>query len=405
MNTKYTKSSFSRAALLGFLLGTLNAQLPMHAQGPLTPPGAPTSSMKSLDQIEARTIVNAANTPGDATNTFIISAPGSYYLTGNLTGDSGKHGISIQANDVTLDLNGFALIGGGGGAFRGVNVPLAQKNFSIRNGTVRGWTDGGVRTDVAINTLAEKLRLSDNLGATGLVIGNGAARDCVSAGNATGFVVGNGAQIKDCSATANTTGFSAGDRSHVNNCIATINTSTGFSCTSFVTLVDCTSSRNAGVGISVQGNCNVTRCNASRNDVDGLTTGPGCTVAGCTAGNNGYNGISVDTGSTVQNCTARVNGSAGVGCSASCQLLGNTCDANNRGVYTSGNGNRIDGNSCSANTLHGYSISGSNNLLVRNSAHANTTDFSIGANPAGPIVNMTGGGTISSTSPWANFTY
>src|SRR3569833_2813795 len=75
------------------------------AQGSLTPPGAPAPTMKTLDQLEARTIVNAANTPGDAANTFIISAPGSYYLTGNLTGASGKHGSSIQADHVTLDLN------------------------------------------------------------------------------------------------------------------------------------------------------------------------------------------------------------------------------------------------------------------------------------------------------------
>ena len=62
--------------------------------------------MKTLDQVEARTIINAANTPGDANNTFIISQAGSYYLTGNITGESGKNGISIQAEDVTLDLNG-----------------------------------------------------------------------------------------------------------------------------------------------------------------------------------------------------------------------------------------------------------------------------------------------------------
>ena len=40
--------------------------------------------MESLDQAEARIIVNATNTPGDATTTFIISQPGSYYLTGFL---------------------------------------------------------------------------------------------------------------------------------------------------------------------------------------------------------------------------------------------------------------------------------------------------------------------------------
>ena len=32
--------------------------------------------MKSLDQIEPRTIVNAVNTPGDAGDMFVISQPG-----------------------------------------------------------------------------------------------------------------------------------------------------------------------------------------------------------------------------------------------------------------------------------------------------------------------------------------
>ena len=84
------------------------------AQGELTPADAPAPTMKSLDQVEARVIVNAANTPGDETNTVIISQPGSYYLTGNITGEPDKHGISVQADDVTLDLNGFALLSGGG---------------------------------------------------------------------------------------------------------------------------------------------------------------------------------------------------------------------------------------------------------------------------------------------------
>ena len=123
--------------------------------------------MKRLDEVESRLIVNATNTPGDAANTFIISAPGSYYLTGNLTGEADKHGISIQADDVTLDLSGFALISGAGAALRGIDVPATRKNFALRNGTVRGWSGGGVRAENGIGALIEKVRASDNTGAVG----------------------------------------------------------------------------------------------------------------------------------------------------------------------------------------------------------------------------------------------
>ena len=372
--------------------------------------------MKSLDQVEARTIVNAANTPGDGANTFIISAPGSYYLTGNITGAPGKHGISIQADNVTLDLNGFALISGGG-TFRGVNVPAVQKNLCVRNGTVQGWADGGVRTDLATSTLAEKLRLSGNVGATGLALGNGSARDCVASSNATGFVVGNGAEIKDCTATANTTGFTAGDRTMISSCIATVNTGAGFNCGSFVTIIDSTSSRNGSTGITVGDDSSVIHCNSSRNVAvgtsiggAGIFAGSGCTIADCTAGNNQFDGISFGfgtIGSTVRSCTAEANGSAGITVDSTCQVVGNTCDANHFGIDASSNGNRIDGNSCSGNTVRGYSMSGNNNLIVRNSAHGNATNYSFpgSATASGPIVDMTAGGTIASTSPWANFSY
>src|SRR4029077_17462440 len=82
------------------------AMLSAFGQGSLTPPGAPAPTMKTLAQIEPRIEINATNPPGDADSSFKITQPGSYYLTGNLTGVASKHGIKIAANDVTLDLMG-----------------------------------------------------------------------------------------------------------------------------------------------------------------------------------------------------------------------------------------------------------------------------------------------------------
>ena len=386
------------------------------AQGPLDPPGPPAASMKTLAQVEARTIVNAANTPGDGTNTFIINTPGSYYLASNLTGTFGKHGISIQASDVTLDLNGFVLTSGGTGAgpVRGIDVPAARSNLCVRNGTIRGWNDGGVRADLATNTLAETLRLSDNLGATGLALGVGLARGCVATNNGTGFAVGLGGEIRDCVATANVTGFQTADRALLSSCVATANTGVGFDCTNYVSLTDCNASRNFGVaGIRVQGNSSVLRCNSSRNIVSasGIVAGLGCTIVECTACENGVHGIIVGVGCTVQCCTARANVTSGITTSNNladsyCQIIGNTCNGNFSGILANGNKNRVEGNCCTANTGTGLATQGLNNFAVRNTAGDNLTDFNFFTlNVHGPIVDMRNGFPITEMSPWANFIY
>ena len=49
--------------------------------------------------------------PVSATAVISINSAGSYVLGGNVFGVSGKHGIEIKKSNVTLDLNGYALIG------------------------------------------------------------------------------------------------------------------------------------------------------------------------------------------------------------------------------------------------------------------------------------------------------
>src|SRR5215813_2047720 len=75
--------------------------------GDLTPPPGPVGpTMKPLSQVEPRTPVTATTTPGDFNSVYQINQSGSYYLTGNVAGVTGKIGVKILVGNVTLDLNG-----------------------------------------------------------------------------------------------------------------------------------------------------------------------------------------------------------------------------------------------------------------------------------------------------------
>ena len=275
--------------------------------------------MKTLDQIEPRKEVNATNTPGDANALFNINSPGSYYLSGNITGVNGKSGIIINADDVTLDLNGFQLKGVGTGVGIWIVSAGARRNIAIRNGTIRDWSSVGVDGTTALYSHFENLRLYKN-GVGGLVAGAGSrVRGCIASYNAyIGILltsnssdgeVASGGVIEDCVATGNQVdGILASNGTALSKCTANSNSVAGFSAGDENTLTDCTARLNLGSGISAGLHNTVTNCTSVFNSADGINAGEGTTLTNCTAtGNGGQYGIFADDGSTITNCTARAN--------------------------------------------------------------------------------------------------
>src|SRR5438552_15661460 len=95
-----------RRTVVLLLLAGLAAPMSIWA-GNLTPPAGPIApTMKTLTEVEPRTAVNSANTPGDADSLYKITQPGAYYLAGNVQGVAAKNGIKIAASGATLALNG-----------------------------------------------------------------------------------------------------------------------------------------------------------------------------------------------------------------------------------------------------------------------------------------------------------
>jgi hypothetical protein len=71
---------------------------------------------------------------------YTINNPGFYYLSGNLT-YSGGDGITVNSDDVTIDLMGFRLKGQGVNLSVGIHL-TGHKNVEVRNGTLSDWHFG-----------------------------------------------------------------------------------------------------------------------------------------------------------------------------------------------------------------------------------------------------------------------
>ena len=399
--------------------------------GPLDPPAGPvTSTYKTLTEVEPRTAINTTNTPGDADSLFKITQPGSYYLTGNITGVAGRHGVEIAASGVTLDLMGFDL-SGLPASLDGVSATVSNlTNITVRNGSVRAWGDEGVDlgTNSADNSAVIDVRASGNAGSgilahTGCTITGCTAYD--NGGN--GITTDNGCTISNCTASFNTAnGISTGNTCTITGCSAYANGGNGISTNSVCTITGCSASQNSGDGILISSGT-INNCMAWGNDGNGISAGGSATITSCHSIANQANGISAGSGCTISNNSVRASNLNGIAVTGDCLVLANACSVNGfpgigggigdgAGIHATGADNRIEGNNCT-DADRGIDVDVAGNIIIRNTCSGNTINWSIAiGNSFGPIVvagtnaavvNTNGAvaGNLGSTDPNANFSY
>jgi hypothetical protein len=326
--------------------------------GPLSPPAGPVAgSFKTLSEVEPRTPISSLP--------FTINTSGSYYLTANLTGALGQDGITVNADDVTIDLNGFTMTGAAGQVSA---VKSAQHtNLTVRNGGIKGWAASGLTLLLCNQTTIDSLSI----------------RNCPN----LAVFTGHNATVRSC-AVFNSGSITIGDGGIVESCGMT----------------DVTGGINTGNGAVVRG------C-AVRNCTDGggaIYTTDGSTVTDCTVTGGSTPGINVANGSTVTGCTVRGTSSTGFLIGGMCTVTNNTSTGNNpasAGFEINGSGNRIDGN-LSVGNGYGFRSTWSDNLIVRNAARANTSgNYALGGTNESAQIITSPGANFVATNPWANFAY
>ncbi len=323
--------------------------------------GKPVATMKTLNQVEPRTAIYELP--------IVITNSGSYYLTDSLDGVAGRHGITIAAHDVGLDLNGFS-IWGTNGAFHGIFISNGVHNVTIRNGVVGEWSGWGLFAPAAHNTDVSNVRFYEN--------------------GVGGMRVGFDSTLERCAA------------------------------------MDC-----GGPGIVVGDASTVTGCKASDNGGDGFRGGGGAQIVECMAEHNGGHGIFVTYYATVSRCLSVTNGTNGISAEWSCLLQNNNCGENGRtsragaGIHVRGNANRIENNNLTDNHI-GLLLTGGGNRVAQNNIMENgvglqdmadgnliygnsagwsnsTTNYILsGRSNVGQILRSPGSN-FDNRNPWANF--
>lgn len=315
--------------------------------GPLTPPaGAPTSTAKPLSEVEPRIALTQANAAGNASALFRIAQSGSYYLTENITGvGPGRYAIQVVSSNVTIDLNGFSIIGGGGETLSAIQAP--NSNVEVRNGSIRSWS-GPVIT-FGLHGVARHLRID------------------ASGNNSTSIILGDGNVVEDCTFRISDPITSTGDGSTIRRCSFdqqgdAINAPTSANISVIDVQIDGPNTATLNeFSIDLGVGAFVSNTRISDDGRGGIRTGVSSIVTDCLVLGNGqgnFAGIVVGFNSVVTGCVVRFKQGAGIVAGGSSIVTGNAC-SNNAGDGINATSNSIiSGNAVEANAGGGIAVSG-----------------------------------------------
>lgn len=187
----------------------------------------PLAAVDGVIEINQAKALAGGVTPGDTPGfPVIIDQPGSYRLTGDLTVDEVElDAINVRAENVTLDLNGFSILGPlsctysestlnctpeASGNSNGDGIKVQQGNLAVINGTIRGMGRMGI-VNFANNprpfpVRVENVRLLEN-GMSGIdlnVTAEVSIHNCIAARNGLwGFAVGDNSRVTSSIAVQN----------------------------------------------------------------------------------------------------------------------------------------------------------------------------------------------------------
>lgn len=125
---------------------------------------------------------------GDDQAVVRITRPGAYLQRADIQGKPGQCGIVIEADNVTIEMDGHAVTGCPG-SLDGIVVRGNCTSVTLKNGRVRAWGREGVDLAAALVAKVVSLEITDNKGC-GLLLGPAArVTDClVDRNGASGLI-------------------------------------------------------------------------------------------------------------------------------------------------------------------------------------------------------------------------